>query len=93
MLASSILSGEEEQQQTTGVPMLNLYAVKLWHVSAPHYFEIIEIRSYTARRAEYLASESYPGCAACASSVFAEGDRDNIRPDHSCGGGTRQVNL
>jgi hypothetical protein len=42
--------------------MLNLYAVKVWHSSGPRHFETIEVRTYTARRAENLASESYPGC-------------------------------
>lgn len=87
--AIAILSQGEERQQTTGVPMLNLYAVKLWHASAPHYCEIIEIRSYTARRAEHLASESYPGCAACAS-VFVGGAWCELSKDHPSRAGTRR---
>ena len=46
--------------------MLNLYAVKVWHSSEPRHFETIEVRTYTARRAEDLASESFPGCMAAA---------------------------
>ena len=42
--------------------MLNLYAVKVWHPSAPRYGETINIWTYTIDRAEYLAAESYPGC-------------------------------
>jgi len=44
--------------------MLNLYAVKVWHPSAPRYGDTISIRTYTVDRAEYLATESYPGCVA-----------------------------
>jgi len=46
--------------------MLNLYAVKVWHPSAPRYGETINIWTYTIDRAEYLAAESYPGCRAAA---------------------------
>ena len=46
--------------------MLNLYAVKVWHPSAPRYGESINIWTYTIDRAEYLAAESYPGCRAAA---------------------------
>jgi hypothetical protein len=46
--------------------MLNLYTVKVWHSSGPRHFETIEVRTYTARRAEDLASESFPGCMAAA---------------------------
>jgi hypothetical protein len=49
--------------------MLNLYAVKVWHSSGPRHFETIEVRTYTARRAENLASESYPGCTATAERI------------------------
>ena len=53
--------------------MLNLYTVKVWHSSGPRHFETIEVRTYTARRAEDLASESFPGCMAAA--------RAHLRPD------------
>ena len=49
--------------------MLNLYAVKVWHSSGPRHFETIEVRTYTARRAEDLASESFPGCMAVAECI------------------------
>jgi hypothetical protein len=51
--------------------MLNLYAVKVWHSSEPRHAETIEVRTYTARRAEHLASESYPGCEASAEPIRA----------------------
>jgi hypothetical protein len=54
--------------------MLNLYAVKVWHASGPRHFETIEVRTYTARRAEHLASESFPCCIAAAVRV-----RDSVR--------------
>jgi hypothetical protein len=50
--------------------MLNLYSVKVWHLSGPRHFETIEVRTYTARRAEDLASESFPGCLAAAERIF-----------------------
>lgn len=46
--------------------MLNLYSVTIWHSSGPRDVETIEVRTYTARRAEDLASESFPGCRAAA---------------------------
>jgi hypothetical protein len=46
--------------------MLNLYAVKVWHPSAPRFGETITIWPYNIDRAEYLAAESYPGCLAMA---------------------------
>ena len=53
--------------------MLKLYAVKLWHTSEPRHFETIEVRTYSAHRAEALVSESYPGCNAHAARVFVDG--------------------
>jgi hypothetical protein len=50
--------------------MLNLYAVKVWHTSEPRHFEMIEVRAYSAQRAEHLASESFPGCMASAKPIF-----------------------
>ena len=49
--------------------MLNLYAVKVWHNCEPRHFETIEVRTYSARRAEDLATESYPGCKVAASLI------------------------
>jgi hypothetical protein len=54
-----------------GSVMLNLYAVKVWHPSAPGYGETINIRTYTIDRAEHLAAESYPGCVATAQPLLA----------------------
>jgi hypothetical protein len=50
--------------------MLELYAVKVWHLSGPRYFEMIEVRAHSARRAEDLARESFPGCMAAAQRIF-----------------------
>ena len=55
--------------------MLNLYAVTVWHASAPRHAEMIEVRTYTARRAEHLASESFPGCSASAERLDSEASR------------------
>jgi hypothetical protein len=44
--------------------MLNLYGVTVWHSSEPRHFEMIEIRTYSTRRAEHLARESVPCCRA-----------------------------
>jgi hypothetical protein len=53
--------------------MLMLYAVKVWRASEPHRYETIWVRTYTARRAQLLALESYPGCNAQTRGVFTEG--------------------
>jgi hypothetical protein len=55
--------------------MLNLYAVTVWHSSAPRHLQMIEVRTYTARRAEHLANESFPGCRAFAEPTFEAIDR------------------
>lgn len=54
--------------------MLKLYAVKVWRVSEPRDYETIWVRTFTARRAQYLAIESYPGCNAHTLRVFIEGN-------------------
>jgi hypothetical protein len=54
--------------------MLNLYAVQVWHPSAPRYGETINVRTYTIDRAEHLAAESYPGCVATARPVWEAPD-------------------
>jgi hypothetical protein len=53
--------------------MLNLFAVKVSRVSEPRNYENIEIRVYTARRAELLALETIPGCDAHTLRVFIDG--------------------
>lgn len=65
--------------------MLNLYAVTVWHASAPRHAEMIEVRTYTARRAEHLASESFPGCSAAAELLAIENrsHREVARPGMS----------
>ena len=55
--------------------MLNLYAVTVWHSSAPRDIETIEVRTYSAARAEHLASESFPGCSASAERLDSEASR------------------
>jgi hypothetical protein len=49
--------------------MLNLYAVTVWHSSEPNHLQTIEIRTYSARRAEELASETFPCCRAVAEQI------------------------
>ena len=44
--------------------MRKLYAVKVWRTSEPRNYETIWVRTSTARRAQDLAIESYPGCDA-----------------------------
>jgi hypothetical protein len=58
--------------------MLNLYAVKVWRADEPGYSEIIEIRTYSARRAQRLVTESFPGCSARTLTVFVEGAWHNV---------------
>lgn len=53
--------------------MLKLYAVKVSRVSQPRNHETIEIRTYSAHRAQDLALETYPGCNAHTLGVFIEG--------------------
>jgi len=55
--------------------MLNLYAVKVWHPSAPRYGETINVRTYTIDRAECLATESFPGCIATARALVDHSQR------------------
>ena len=53
--------------------MLKLYDVKVWRTGEPHNFEYVEVRTYTARRAQLLALETYPGCKAHTQGVFLRG--------------------
>jgi hypothetical protein len=53
--------------------MLKLFAVKVSRVNEPRNHENIEIRTYTARRAEILAIETYPGCDAHTLREFIDG--------------------
>ena len=62
--------------------MLKLYAVKVWRASEPHNYETIWVRTYTARRAQSLAIESYPGCNADTLGVLIEGTWDCAAHDH-----------
>jgi hypothetical protein len=57
----------------TEVHMLKLYAVEVRRVSEPCRTETVWVRTYTARRAQSLAIESYPGCDARTVGVFLEG--------------------
>jgi hypothetical protein len=58
--------------------MLTLYAVKVWRTGEPGYCEIIEIRTYSAQRAQRLATESFPGCSARTLTAFVEGAWRNV---------------
>ena len=53
--------------------MLKLYAVQVWRMNEPRNYENIEVRTFTARRAQDLAIESYPGCNAHILGVLVEG--------------------
>jgi hypothetical protein len=53
--------------------MLKLYAVKVWRTSEPRDYETIWVRTFTARRAQQLVIESYPGCNADTLGVLIEG--------------------
>jgi hypothetical protein len=53
--------------------MLKLYAVKVWRTNEPRDHDTIWIRADTARRAQFLAVETYPGCEAHTLSVFIDG--------------------
>ena len=59
--------------------MLILYGVTVWHSSEPRHFETIEIRTYSTRRAEHLARESFPCCRA-----VAEPLTDQMRGPDDC---------
>ena len=63
--------------------MLKLYAVNLWHPCTLDYLETIEVRTYTPKRAEHLASESYPGCRARAERVLVNGGWHDARDEQS----------
>ena len=54
--------------------MLKLFAVEVWCVSEPRECETIWVRTYTARRAQHLALETYPGCNAHTLRVFIDGN-------------------
>jgi hypothetical protein len=60
--------------------MLNVYAVTVWHSSAPRHTETIEVRTYTLRRAEHLARESFPGCTAKADTTAGITDHLQAMP-------------
>jgi hypothetical protein len=63
--------------------MLSRYAVKVWRTDEPRCSEIMEIRTYSAGRAQRLVAESFPGCSARTLTVFVEGawrDVDIAKP-------------
>ena len=55
------------------VSELKLYAVEVSRGSKPTNHETIRVRTYTARRAQELAVESFPGCHARTRGVFTSG--------------------
>ena len=52
---------------------LKLYAVEVSCASKPRTHETIQVRTYTARRAQQLMLETYPDCSAKTRGVFTEG--------------------
>jgi hypothetical protein len=50
--------------------LLKLFAVKVSRVSEPRESETIWVRTYTARHAQHLAIETFPGCDAQTLGVF-----------------------
>jgi hypothetical protein len=59
--------------------MLNLYAVTVWRTQDHGRCETVEVRTYSAKRAEHLATESYPGCQAVAA-LIAEARKEPTLP-------------
>ena len=52
---------------------LKLYAVEVACASKPRTHETIQVRTYTARRAQQLMLETYPDCNARTRGVFTAG--------------------
>ena len=53
--------------------MLKLYAVEVRRAGEFPDRETIQVRTYSARRAELLVLETFPGCTARAHGVFTAG--------------------
>ena len=53
--------------------MLKLYAVNVWRIAESRNYDTVWVRTHTARRAQELAMESYPGCDAHILRMFVEG--------------------
>jgi hypothetical protein len=53
--------------------VLKLYSVKVWRTSEPGNNQTVWVRTFTARRAQYLAIETYPGCTAHTLGVLLDG--------------------
>jgi hypothetical protein len=62
--------GRSQLQRREALTCSISYAVTVWHSSEPRRFATIEVRTYSARRAEHLASESVPNCRAIAEPVY-----------------------
>ena len=60
---------------------LKLYAVEVSRLSIPRNHETIQVRTYSARRAQQLMLETYPDCSALTLSVLIEGTWRTTRND------------
>ena len=60
---------------------LKLYSVEVSRVTSPRTHETIQVRTYSARRAQQLMLETYPDCSALTLSVFIEGTWHRARHD------------
>jgi hypothetical protein len=55
------------------IHMLKLYEVKVWRSAEPRDFDTVWVRTHTARRAQELAMEGYPGCDAHTERMLVDG--------------------
>jgi hypothetical protein len=60
---------------------LKLYSVEVSRLSIPRKHETIQVRTYSARRAQELMLETYPDCSARTLGVFFEGTWHRARYD------------
>jgi hypothetical protein len=60
---------------------LKLYSVEVSRLSIPRDHETIQVRTYSARRAQELMLETYPDCSARTLGVFFEGTWHRARHD------------
>jgi hypothetical protein len=61
--------------------MLKLYAVAVSSITKPRTHQTIQVRTYSARRAQQLMLETYPECSARTLCVFSEGTWHRARHD------------
>jgi hypothetical protein len=60
---------------------LKLYSVEVSRLTIPRNHETIQVRTYSARRAQELMLETYPDCIARTLGVFFEGSWHRARHD------------